>query len=350
MTDVSTSPDQTEVADWDPKNYPGKVTRFPDGMTEIVMGLFGIQSRDEESSIAATDALRELLHAADDRTAPVSFERAHYVDGDGWDNQIFVAYWISTGRYEAWWNSSPVRQWWNALDTDPESPLGYWREVLVTGADRHQYATGSTSPAGPSRFLPLEPSSKFGYWGAYRDRLAASGHDPLASPFEQLPPPVERVTRGKRLRSRLPEGICYIREGQTWDECQPLEREVWETKMEPVIGDWVAALGDHPVDTGCASIRFCREQDVTTGADLERQSQFGFLLSLGHIERAARTNPVHLAVRSTFMDMYDNPKFTPQMNIWVEVHVPTPGSITAEYVNCHPRTGFLPFFDVEELP
>ncbi|WP_138998855.1 phenylacetaldoxime dehydratase family protein [Rhodococcus zopfii] len=348
MTEVHPSTEPVEAADWEPDNYPGMVTRFPDEMTELVMGLFGIQSSRGEP-VAETDNLRALLHSTDEGAAPVSFERAHFVDSEGWNNQIFVVYWTSVERYNAWWNSQSVQQWWGALDIDPNARIGYWREVLVTGADRHQYATGSTSPAGPSRFLPLEPSSKFGYWGAYRDRLAASGHDPLASSLDVLPSPVERATRGRRLRSLLPAGICYIREGQTWDECQSLEREVWETKMDPVVGEWVSALAENPVDTGCVSIRFCREQDVTAGTDLERQSQFGFLLSLGHIEKAARTNPAHLAVRGAFIDMYDNPRFTPQMNIWVEVHVPEPGGITAEYINCHPHTGFLPFFEVEEL-
>ena len=62
----------------------------------------------------------------------------------------------------------------------------------------------------------------------------------------------------------------------------------------------------------------------------------------------ARKNPAHLRLMKTFTDMYATASFTPQMNIWVEAHVPSSGKVEAEYVNCHGLTGFLPHFPSRE--
>jgi len=50
-------------------------------------------------------------------------------------------------------------------------------------------------------------------------------------------------------------------------------------------------------------MRDCREQEVMAGAELEQRSQLGFLLSLGHIEHTARTQPTHLAVRNMLIQI-----------------------------------------------
>jgi hypothetical protein len=87
------------------------------------------------------------------------------------------------------------------------------------------------------------------------------------------------------------------------------------------------------------------EQDTESGLPNSRQSQLAFLLSLGHIEKAARTQQVHLNVRDAFIRMYTEPKFTPRMHIWVELHIVKHDQLQVEYVNCHPKTGLLPFFE-----
>lgn len=67
-------------------------------------------------------------------------------------------------------------------------------------------------------------------------------------------------------------------------------------------------------------------------------------MSLGHIEQAARTDPAHLAVHGAFVRMYREPRFTPRMHVWVEIAVLKRDELDAEYVNCDPRTGLLPYF------
>ena len=96
-------------------------------------------------------------------------------------------------------------------------------------------------------------------------------------------------------------------------------------------------------------MRFCQELDVTNQNVMEKQSQLAFLLSLAHIERAARTAHAHLAVKKTFTDMYTEPRFTPRMHIWVEMMIVKQGGLDAEYLNCHPLTGLLPYFEPQAV-
>ena len=74
-----------------------------------------------------------------------------------------------------------------------------------------------------------------------------------------------------------------------------------------------------------------------------------WLLSLAHIEQAARTTPAHLAVHDSFVALYRAPRFVPRMHVWVEVHVAKHGEVDTEYVNCDPSTGLLPYFTVRDV-
>jgi hypothetical protein len=85
--------------------------------------------------------------------------------------------------------------------------------------------------------------------------------------------------------------------------------------------------------------------DVETGAERDRQSQLVFMLSLDRIEQAARTQRVHLAVKDTFLGLYTEPKFEPRLHVWAEAFILRNGELETEYVNCHPRTGLLPYFE-----
>src|SRR5262249_22904073 len=125
---------------------------------------------------------------------------------------------------------------------------------------------GGQQKAASARFLPLVPTHKVGYWGAYRDRLPASAYDTFASPHDALSVPVAQETKGKRLAVVPPENTCFIREGQGWSRCGVEERRIWQETMEGVVDQWIAFLRDNPTETGCISIRDCREQDVESGA------------------------------------------------------------------------------------
>ena len=239
-----------------------------------------------------------------------------------------------------------MRDFWRSLPTDGDS--GFFIERMIIPRERFNYAAGTEDKHGSAAVFPLEPCSTFGCWGAYRNRLPASRLDKFESPLAQVPLDPHKQTRGKRLTATIPENLCYIREGQGWGKCEAEERQIWDEQMVGVIDTWVERLRSNPVATGCLSVRDCNEFDANDGSPLERRSQIAFLLSLGHIEQAARADPAHLAVHGAFVKMYREPRFTPQMHVWVEVGVMKQSDLETEYVNCHSTTGLLPYFDTHE--
>lgn len=322
-----------------PEDYPGRIVRFPTGTERLIVTLLGVQGEDPAARHAFIDDCTRLAQGA---AGPARLERGECVDASGMPTSLLMAYWSDSTAAATWWDSQPVSEFWQALSSD--GALGYFVERMNLKSERFNYAAGTEDKHGSAAVLPLEPSSTFGYWGAYRDRLPASKTDKFESLLEKLSVNPNKPTHGQRIKVEIPDNICYIREGQGWGDCEPVEREIWEAQMDGVVGEWVARLGGDPVATGCMSIRDCAEFDAVNGAAIDRRTQIAFLLSLGHIEQAARTDPAHLAVHGAFVKMYREPQFKPKMHVWVEVGVMKKNELDTEYVNCHPGTGLLPYF------
>ncbi len=327
-----------------PADYPGKTASFPAPIERLVYGIFGVQSRATDRDDHHPAELKARFAASD---GPSKVEHLQYCDQQGAHCDVYLAFWADRARYRRWHEAPAFQDCWRAL---PRSgPVGHWYEIIDAGKDYYQYGAGVPEKGGISALGELVPCDKFGYWGGYRDRVPASTHDDFAPALRRMPPAVERATLGRRLRVETPDNICFIREGQGWDKAGPEERRVWQEKMAPVVDRWVSTLRDHPAATGCFSLRFCRELDYDSGKPLEKQSQIAFLLSLAHIEKAARTTHTHLQVKQSFTDMYTEPRFSPQMHIWVEMLIVKRGELANEYLNCHSHTGFLPYFEPIEV-
>lgn len=323
-------------------DVPWRAARVPEGTGKVAHVIFGIQAPSGEQAATYRARLVRLFQAAH---GPGTVEHGRYTDPQGWHCEVLLAYWLDAVDYEAWSALPEVHGWWQNLPTAASEPVGLWREAMVAPLTRFQYGAGSDHRAGLVTLTGIEPSTKFGYWGGYRDRIPDSVTDKFLSPLSRVPEPVFRDTRGRRLRVVTPDNLCYLREGQGWADAGAAERAIWQEQMEPTVADWVATLRDEPQRTGCLSVRFCREHDVATGQPLERQSQAVFALSLHHVERAARTIPTHLAVKDTFTRMHAEAQFVPGMHVWVEMLILKAGDLVADYVNCHPHTGLLPYFE-----
>ncbi|MFJ4156294.1 phenylacetaldoxime dehydratase family protein [Pseudomonas sp. NPDC089752] len=326
-----------------PKTYPGRIVSFPDDVDHLVFGMFGIQHTDENLTEVPT-YLSELIELLQLPHGAMSIERAHHIDKQGFHNQVILGYWLGRDSYDLWVESPTVKSWWANRSVSGHSKIGYWREVMSPSQDHFSYGAGKDEKSGSAAILPLIPSDRFGYWGSYRHRINASATDQLKSPLPALPAPQPANSRGLRLKVKGPDYMCFIREAQYWEKCGEKERAVWHDKMVAPVQTWIDFLSSNPVQTGCMSIRFCREQDVMAGTPLDRQSQFGLLLSLGHIEQAARTQASHLCVRKEFTDLYVEPEYVPQLHPWVEVHILKSNELLTEYINCHELTGLLPYF------
>ena len=327
-----------------PQNYPGRLAYFPPEMQRLVVGVLGLQQRKLESLAQARSELAALLALG---AGPAHCEWNTCTGPDGLHEVVVTAYWRAPQDYAAWIQQPQVDQWWQA-GLAPNA-VGRWREVAQIPAKRFQFAAGTEDRHGASAVLPLKPCNTFGFWGAYRARLSAAATDTFESAFTQVPQRQLQETFGRALAVQAPDNLCMIREGQGFQNCSDDEMRVWREQMEAPIAGWVAFLAHDPSATGCLSIRDCFERELATWSTIPKRSQVAFLLSLGHIEKAARTEPTHLAVHNAFVQMYQDLHFTPRMHVWVELSIIKAHELAAEYFNCHPATGLLPYFPLVDL-
>ncbi|MFT4581929.1 MAG: aldoxime dehydratase [Gammaproteobacteria bacterium] len=323
-----------------PEDYPGRIVRFPDGSEKLVIALFGAQGQDKSERL---EFIENCTRLAALNHGPARIERGECVDSSGVPTSLLIAYWSDIEGSKAWQESDEFTRFWGKLPILGDT--GFFVERITIPQERFNYAAGTEDKHGSAAVFPLEPCSTFGYWGAYRDRLPASATDQFESRIATVSITDNKQTRGQRLSVKIPDNLCYIREGQGWGNCDVEERKIWDEHMNPVIDTWVERLRSNPVATGCLSVRDCAEFDATSGEAIDRRTQIAFLQSLGYIEQAARTDPAHLAVHGAFVKMYREPRFTPQMHVWVEVGVMKEDDIETEYLNCHPNTGLLPYFE-----
>ena len=311
------------------------------GIKEIIFAQIGVQSG--QANPHAFYVIAQTLGNAN------HVDRAFFEDGQGVRNDVLLAYWDSTERYAAWLESPAVKAWREQL----EEGVGKWLEVAKIPLRFLEtlYAT-ENHEAGMSHFATAMPmTDEHGYWGAMRDRIAAAETDVLspALPDWVLAEPRQHETRAKRLRVKAPDNLCFVRDTQDWSDCQGEERATYLDSVAPVLAEGVRFLCGTPLESGCCVGRFLRECDLKTGAPLERTCMAAYFLSLGHLERWAKTHPSHLAIFDSFMKMVQKYNFQISLKLWHEVWVVPGNNLHLEYTNCHPATGLLPWFEVEEL-
>jgi hypothetical protein len=320
-------------------------------MTHIVFGQFGVQTPTPDDSAPFLKQLRELLALPN---GAVSVERCRQTDPASGNNEILMAYWTDLAGYHQWADDPQVREGWASLAASSTDEVGLWREVLSPPIDRFWFFGFVMPRVACSRFLDIRPTETFGYWGGYRDRFPASQDDHFDSDFgPELVEPLGRDTRGRSLRVVGPHNMLFVREGQesTYIDSET-ERKLWDNRVRPARDKWLAYLRDNPPLSGCMSLRQTIELDLDTGEELQKHNQLAYFLTLSHLERAARTEPSHLSLYNTYMDVATQlatEGTESKLYIWAEGHILPRGTLQAEYVNCHPSTGLLPYFQAEEI-
>ena len=330
---------------WTPP-YPAWSAEFPPHVREVVIGCFAAQHGREGNREGNGAAFQDWAQAALSLDqAPDHHERAFHVDAQGWANSLYICYWTDRSRYDAWTASPQVASWWD----DPERlqcAQGYWREVIFAPLNRLETLFSSEDGAGMAALAPgfAGPIREHAYWGAMRDRVPDSEGDGFRNPDGAelaYQPSVESRTR--RVRIRPPENLCLIRSAQNWTQCKGEELAIYEQEVHPTLIKGMNYIRDNPLDSGCISCRFMEELTE----DGQRQAKtFGlaYFLTMAHLEAWAKRHPSHLAIFRSFHEMVRKLNFQADLKLWHEVIVLPPGPHVFEYLNCHEKTGLLPFF------
>ena len=251
------------------------------------------------------DAITALLHAIRaGKHTPDHAERARVVNASE-PTTVLFGYWTDPGRHERWRERPDVA----AAIAHP----GVTVETATIPADRWEtlHSTEHVTP-GVRNLLPARLTDVHEYWGAARDRIAASATSDLrAEPAEPVP-----------------GNLCLIRSGQIWEHCDEREREIYFGEVEPNLTAGIAFLDEHP-ETGCLSARFLREQTLD-GTDLESTSFVGWFDELRSLEEWAKSHPTHLAIFDSFLAMVGKLEGRIGLRLWHEVAaIPAGGVVVA---------------------
>jgi hypothetical protein len=117
-------------------------------------------------------------------------------------------------------------------------------------------------------------------------------------------------------------------------------------QMYPVYKDGSDYLSENPLESNCISMRLIDEVRDTFDNGVQSES-LGWFLTLKDLESWTHRHPRHLAIMSNIMGYMERFNFKPRLNLGHEVIVVPQGQAAFEYCNCHPDTGFLPFFASE---
>ena len=277
------------------------VVDFPDLTAYSMIFSKGPDNADTLADVQA--ALTRGEHAPDhiERARIVNFtgEGDDAAEAQGDIETVFMAYWVDPAVYERWRDRCDVL----------ERP-GVYCETAIIPADRWETIAGTKRPLpGVRNLTSVDITQLHDYWGAARDRMAASADDP----FEAAP------------GSPLPANLCLIRSGQKWDECLDDEREMYFNDIEPKLRAGIDFLARNP-DTGCISSRFLREQTID-GEDLESTSFVGWFEDLASLEEWSRSHSTHLAIFHSFLSTVQLLGRPPKLRLWHEVSVLPEGGV-----------------------
>lgn len=326
--------------------YPAYQSHFTGDRPDYVMAMIGVQSLDSNAGKEVSEQLLSLL-SADVEAKPSHVERGVQTDAFHHTNDVFIPYWHTRQNMSAFWERPDVKTW---LETPLSGPVGWWRESIVapvTSLDGN-YSVEKIH-YGVGRYVEQKVEQFHAYFGSMRDRVTDFLSGKADGAEAQLRKKNGFASAGKRLRvTDLPDKLCFIRGPFGWDKATPEEQQAFIDDMLPVFKTGADYLRDNPVDSNCISMRFLDEIDM--GLDNGVQVEIlGWFLTLKDLERWTHHHPTHLAIYRGVFEYMKRFDFQAKLNLGHEVIVVPSGGALLEYCNCHPDTGFLPFFESVEI-
>lgn len=320
--------------------YPAFTSRYPADQPECVFAQVGVQSREPQAGAALFNSLLSLVHQSG-AGKPQHAEIGWHEDSAGYRNDVALLYWKHAAQMDDFWARDDIRGW---LNRPPRGPVGWWRESLHA-ATRALDANYSIEKAtwGSGRYVPQTCEQFHGYYGSMRDRTPAFLEGVADGVPGQLVARSGVDSIGKRLRVHAPDKVCFIRGAFGWDQALPEEQRTFMDEMFPVYKAGADYLRDHSQETNCISARML-EEIHTDGSNFVQSETIAWFLTLADLERWTHHHPTHAAIYAGVFRLMQKYDFKMRLNLGHEVVVVPQGQTLLEYSNCHPGTGFLPFF------
>lgn len=312
--------------------YPSFVARYKPAVGRIVMAYFGAQHRAVTGAAAekARTDVDELFAAAG---GPSHWDRARYVDQDGYENVVSVAYWDDVARFDTWF--ADARDAWTGRVREG---IGTFIEVLRPAVTRHETLFSSLGRPEGVAVIADDMSGEVqehAYWGGMRDRIPLSQTDAMSPGGAP-----ELLREGARLRVRAHDNLCLIRSGQDWSDTEASERKLYLEEVEPVLREGMDFLRDEGPSIGCYANRYMQVLSAD-GSTSEKSYGQSWWKSLAALERWAESHPTHVRIFGAAMKYLSTLGPSAKLRLYHEVTVAAADEQFFEYLNCHPKTGML---------
>jgi aldoxime dehydratase len=313
-------------------------SRFDPSVKTLPFVYFGVQHCGHP--VEAEAAISRLKAGLSEENGPAFWDRATYVDGQGYTNTIIVGYWSNLDTYRAW-EDERAADWWHA-GADLNGPLGLFREAYTPGIEDTETTFGHRYPEGYSHLAGhwSEPTDTHGYWGSARDRMPRSQTDP----FEPSGKPVSSLKAGEDSLGRhvvvTPhENLCLLRSGQDWSETEDDERAFYLERVEPLLNKGMLEIRNEGLNKGCYYNRYMTVTDES-GAPFEKSYSLSAWHSISEIEQWVR-QATHLAIFHIGVKHFEKIGPEAKLRLYHEMFVIRAQNQRFEYVNCHRHTGML---------
>jgi hypothetical protein len=338
--------------------------------------LFGVQ-HDELTDNKKQTVLNlfNLLSGSADRVDHLQDE-SHEIPRKSPLSTTFIAYWKDSSAYDKWRESEAVRNFWANLSDD----AGVWREVMTVPKSRYMFAANQYETSGLATMLGLKESSDEGYWGVYRHRLHDNPdeHTDPADTFTtslvtmtKAKPDIEKkivnlescitdnIRRGRVKLTKVPDNLCFCREGQRQPHFDKDELETWLETLSPYAKSWMNHLNTARNKNGVVSFTMhvghenpnpAQKKEIDPSEDLSlpteavaEANQLMYFLDLAHFEQAGRSFKDHVKLRQKTFNLYgpDGKHSGGKLSLFVELCVLKSGDLDAEYVGCKEGTGLM---------
>lgn len=323
--------------------YASYTSIFPDGWTDYVMAMIGVQIAPGANGSSMLDELAQALAV---QPEPLHVERVVEIDALGYCNEIHMAYWQDAESYRQWLASAPVSRMFSTIR---EGGVGIWREGIVAPADNvDPCGFGSSRQWGVGRHVKLIWERYHAYYGAMRDRIPNGRNEEIEGPDDLLVQQDASQTLGRRLTVSVPHNICFIRAVLGWNTASVPQRDIFIDEMLPVYETGVYYLRDNAVDAACPSARVIKAgaNNPDNGVDAETLAWF---TSLKALEKWTHHHETHAAIFNKSVEIAQKFNFKVDLDIGHEVVVVPAGGVDTDYNNCHSATGLLRFYPSRDV-
>jgi aldoxime dehydratase len=322
--------------------------QIPPDQKQFRVALFGAQAPDT----AALDrhALHDWVrgHLIGHSAGPTHLQHSRARPVAGTETHVICAYWVSETRFAAWSADTDAEAWWQAPER-LRGELGTWREILRVPRGRQESLYWLDFPIGlsASAEIALYPTPYCGYYGSMRDRLPAAVADRLEA-SQVLPEKARRTGFGEHWSVRAPHNLAVIRGGSSWGFMDAEQHADYDAQLRVPVTNGMDYLARNPLPSGCASMLWQRSTEAD-GRPAPDEHAHAYFISLKHLENWSENHGSHAAIFSAAIRRYKHYGAANQLRTWHEMYVLPEGDQRLEYLNCHPDTGLLSWFDAEQL-